>query len=153
MTATRVRAVFDTNIYLSALLSAQGTAGRVFAAGFRDGLFVPVTSPAMLDELLDVITRPRNMRRLRRGLADLAAFHLFVKQTAEVIPGEYQQLDLVPTDVKDNPVAAAALEARAPYLVTRDAADLLRLKAFRLAAHRVVQIVSPEDFLREILGR
>lgn len=149
---SRVRAVLDTNIYVSALMSARGVASRVFEAGFHDKLFVPVTSPAMLDELIEVITRPRNMRRLRRGLADLAAFRLLVKQNAEVVPGEYQRLDIVPTDVKDNPIAATALEAQAQYLVTQDAADLLRLKAFRLAAHRVVQIINPVDFLREVLG-
>jgi len=100
-----VRAVLDTSVYVSALISANGPAGKVFEAGFRLKVFRPVTSPAMLDELIDVIARPEKMRLIDRTLTELATFHLFVKQNAELLPGDYQDLELAPTDVKDNPVA------------------------------------------------
>jgi predicted nucleic acid-binding protein len=48
-------------------------------------------------------------------------------------------------------VVATALEAQAEYVVTMDAADLLRLKVFLVSGHRPVQVVSPTDFLR-LLG-
>jgi hypothetical protein len=41
---------------------------------------------------------------------------------------------------------------QAQYVVTLDAADLLRLKVFLVSAHRPVQIESPTGFLR-LLGR
>ena len=59
-------------------------------------------------------------------------------------------MDLVASDPKDNPVVAAALEMQAQYVVTLDAADLLRLKVFLVSAHRPVQIESPTGFLRLI---
>ena len=146
-----VRAVLDTNIYVSALLSSQGVAGRVLTAGFERGLFVPVTSPAILDELIDVIGRPAIMKRARRNLVQLAAFHRWVERKSEVVEGDYQGLDIVPRDAKDNPIAAAALEGQVPYLVSRDD-DLLSLKVLRMPGHSPVQIVQPRAFLR-LLGR
>jgi predicted nucleic acid-binding protein len=59
----------------------------------------------------------------------------------------------VPTDPKDNPVVATALEAEAEYLVTLDARDLLALKVIVLRAHRPLQIVSPSDFLAMLRRR
>lgn len=83
-----VRAVLDTNIHVSALLSSRGVAGRVLTAGFERGLFVPVTSPAILDELIDVVARPAIMKRARRNLVQLAAFHRWVKRKSEVVEGD-----------------------------------------------------------------
>jgi predicted nucleic acid-binding protein len=57
-----IRAVLDTSIYVSALLASKGASGRILEAGFERRLFVPVTSPAILDELIDVIARPAIMR-------------------------------------------------------------------------------------------
>jgi len=145
-----IRAVLDTGVYVSALLSSQGAAGRVFRAGFERGSFVPVTSPAILDELIEVIARPAIMRRARRNLAQVSAFHHGVARKAEVVEGEYQKLDIVPRDVKDNPIAAAAIEGQVQYLVSLDE-DLLSLKVLRVPGHRVVQILDPLAFLR-LLG-
>lgn len=95
-----IRAVLDTNIYISALLSSQGASGQVLAVGFERGIFVPVTSPAILDELIEVLARPRTMRRARRNLVQLAAFHRWVERKAEVVEGDCQELDIVPRDAK-----------------------------------------------------
>ena len=146
-----IRAVLDTNIYISAFLSSQGASGRVLDAGFEEGLFIPVTSPAILEELIDVLGRPATMKRAQRNLAELAAFHRLVKRESEVIEGDYQGLDIVPRDARDNPIAAAALEGQASYLVSQDD-DLLSLKVLRMPGHRPVQIVTPRAFLR-LLGR
>jgi predicted nucleic acid-binding protein len=78
-----IRAVLDTNIYVSALLSSKGASGRILEAGFERGRFVPVTAPAILDELIEVIGRPAIMRRVRRNLVELAAFHRWVAWSLE----------------------------------------------------------------------
>ena len=146
-----IRAVLDTSVYVSALLSSQGAAGRVLNAGFERGLFVPVTSLAILEELIDVIARPAIMKRARRNLVQLAAFHRWVECNAEIAAGVYQDLDIVPQDIKDNAIAATALEGQVPYLVSLDD-HFLRLKALRLPGHPIVQILHPQAFLR-IVGR
>lgn len=45
---------------------------------------MPVTSPAILDDLIDVIGRPAIMKRARRNLVQLAAFHRWVERKSEV---------------------------------------------------------------------
>ena len=52
-----VRAVVDTNVLLSGLLSATGPPGKIVDA-IRGGRFKLVDSPSVLDELLDVLPRP-----------------------------------------------------------------------------------------------
>lgn len=76
----------------------------------------------------------------------------YLRRTALVVPGHYEDLDKVPTDLKDNIVVACALEAEADYIVTDDRRDLLPLKVIRCSGYRPVQIVSPLAFLR-LLGR
>ena len=90
--------------------------------GLERRLFVPVTSPAILEELIEVIARPAIMRRARHDFAQLAAFRRWMARNAEVVEGEYQELD----------IAAAAPEGQVPYLVSRDA-DLLSLMVRRVA--------------------
>lgn len=76
--------------------------------------FLAVSSPAILDEVVDVLTRTRVMRRTKLDVTDVAKLRVWLERNTSVIKGEYQDLDIVPTDTKDNPVAAAALESKAP---------------------------------------
>ena len=75
-----------------------------------------------------------------------------LRRVALVVPGHYEDLDKVPSDLKDNIVVGCALEAGADYIVTDDRRDLLPLKVIWCAGYRPVQIVSPLAFLR-LLGR
>jgi hypothetical protein len=58
-------------------------------------------------------------------------------------------LDIVPRDANDSPIAAAAIEGHEWYQVSRDE-DLLSLKVPRVPGHRPVQIVGPRVFLRSL---
>ena len=58
-----LRAVIDTNVWVSALLNPAGHPAEVLAA-FKRGGFLPVLSPSLLAELRDVLTRPRIRRRI-----------------------------------------------------------------------------------------
>lgn len=53
-----VRAAVDTNVLVSGLLSPHGPPARIVDA-FRRHRFELVVSPQVLDELLDVLLRPR----------------------------------------------------------------------------------------------
>lgn len=53
-----MRAVVDTNIWVSAIISPKGAPARVLQA-YRDSRFTLVTSDNLLDELRDVLNRPR----------------------------------------------------------------------------------------------
>jgi putative PIN family toxin of toxin-antitoxin system len=142
----RLRAVLDTSVLVSSILRFDGPSGLVLRAA-RRGAFTVVTSPSILDELVDVLTRPKLRAQTHLTLDEVAQVRVSLQQLAETVPGAYCDLEVVPTDSKDNPVVATALEGGADYLVSLDARDLLALKVVLGRAHRPVQIVNPLDFL------
>jgi putative PIN family toxin of toxin-antitoxin system len=58
-----VRAVIDTNVWVSAVLNPHGAPAQVFEA-FRQARFLAIQSQPLMDELREVMARPRLMRRL-----------------------------------------------------------------------------------------
>jgi len=149
--AHNLRAVLDTSVLVAGILQPAGPSGQVLRA-FRQSRFTHVTSSAILDEMVDVLSRAKIQRTTHLGHDEIANLRLAIEERAEAASREYQNLDLVASDPKDNPIVSAALEMQAQYVVTLDAADLLRLKVFLVYGHRPVQIESPMGFLR-LLGR
>jgi len=146
------RVVLDTSVLVSAILRPAGPSGGVLRAARRKA-FTMVASPAIMDELVDVLSRPKLRAQARLTFEDVALIRVGLEQFAEAVPGAYRDLDAVPTDPNDNPVVATALEGEAEYLVTLDERDLLALKVLRGRAHRPVQIVTPPDFLKLLRRR
>jgi uncharacterized protein len=147
----KLRAVLDTSVLVSAVLKPDGPSGQVLRASGRNA-FVLVTSPAILNELVEVLSRPKLQKQTGLGFEEVAQIRVGLQKHAETVAEEYRDLDLVPTDPDDNPVAATALEAQADYLVTLDGGDLLSLKVILKPAHHPIQIVMPTAFLM-LLGQ
>jgi putative PIN family toxin of toxin-antitoxin system len=122
-----VRIVLDTNVVLSALLW-RGTPYRLLDAIRQRSEARLFTSPALLDELADVLTRPSATKRLA-----------VIGKTARVVLADYveavelvepeQVPRVVPNDVDDDQVIAAALAAGADWIVSGDA-DLLSIGSY-----------------------
>ncbi len=117
-----MRLVLDTNVVISALLW-RGTPYRLLEAiRQHDGLQL-YSSPVLLEELTDVITRPALTRRLTT----------IGKTTREVLADYLEAIELVePVDVPtvardpdDDHVLACALAAAAELIVSGDP-DLVR---------------------------
>lgn len=151
MTARVVRAVVDTNLLVRGILRRRPTAVavQIYDAFLADRLQI-VTSPYILAEVRKTLLLPEIQSMAPLPAAQVDGIVDALRDSAEVVAGRYD-VDLVPTDAKDNPIIGVALEAEVPYLVTDDRRDLLPLKAIRLSGHRVVQIVNPTDFVRHIL--
>jgi len=147
----KLRAVLDTSVLVAGIVRPAGSSGQVLRA-FREGRFAHITSSAILDEMVSVLARAKVQRTTHLSHDEIGDLRLAIEERAETAPGEYQDLDMVHSDPKDNAVVAAALEMHAQYVVTLDAGDLLRLKVFLVSGHRPVQIESPTGFLR-LLGR
>jgi putative PIN family toxin of toxin-antitoxin system len=62
--------VVDTNVWVSALLNPSGFPARLLRA-FLEGQFTPVISRELIQELADVLSRPRLWRTLTRRLSRL----------------------------------------------------------------------------------
>jgi putative PIN family toxin of toxin-antitoxin system len=133
-----MRAVVDTNVFLSALLHGRGT--RPVLASLIARRFRLVTSDTLLDELTDVISRPEWLRALDGSechelLAIIREAATFVTPTHHVA---------VCRDPEDNALLDCALAARVDCLVTGDC-DLLILDPFH-----GIRILRPAEFLRRL---
>lgn len=139
-----MRIVLDTNVVLSALLW-RGTPYRLLDAIRSRGAASLFTSPVLLDELADVLTRPSATKRLaiigrtaREVLADYV-------EAVEVVEPEHVPR-VVPDDADDDQVIAAAIAAGADWIVSGDA-DLLSM-----GSHQGIPIITAAQAVQQITG-
>jgi uncharacterized protein len=112
-----MRAVIDTSIWVSAVLTPAGPPARIRTA-LRDERFVLISSEPLFDELAEILERPRFARRY--GLTTRAATDLldFLRERAEIV--EIAGTLRLCRDPDDNMVIETALNGRADALVSRD---------------------------------
>lgn len=134
------RAVLDTNILISGLITPRGTPAKILLA-WRAGHFNLVTSVPLLLELKEALARPHLKDRYHLLPRDIRDFIALLTDTALLVtdPGVVSaQL----RDSDDLAVLACALAGNAEYIVTGDH-DLLDLHSFKGA-----QIVRPALLLQ-----
>ena len=120
------RAVFDTNVVVSAVLW-QGTPGRLIALA-GDKAVQLFTSRALLEELAATLTKKKLVKSV--AATGLTAEHMLSSYRRITTLVTARQLERqVSRDADDDAVLACALAARVDFIVTGDA-DLLVLDAF-----------------------
>lgn len=112
-----LRVVVDTNVWVSALLNPHGFPARVLDA-FKADQFEPVLSEALLEELLDVLSRPRLVKKYHLAAREVAEFAALLEAKAIKVapPGELHLC----RDPRDDVVLETALVGKATYVVSRD---------------------------------
>ncbi len=136
-----IRAVLDTNIVISGMLWS-GSPKQVIEA-VCSGDVLPLISEVMLDELRDVLARPKFLPRLQRigkNASQLTAEYL--KFATVVEPADIPEA--VKTDPDDDAVLACAVGGKADFIVSGDK-DLLVLKAYAN-----IPILNAEQFLQHL---
>lgn len=133
------RAVIDTNVLVSGLISGQGPPRRIVDA-WLDGQFLLVISLYQVGDLHHVLTYPRIASRIRLEEAELELLLAALLSQAEVVPGVLQ-LPGVTRDPKDDVVVSCAVGGQADFIVSGDQ-DLLVLEAYE-----GVRFVTPRDFV------
>lgn len=137
-----MRIVLDTNVVLSALLW-RGMPYRLLDAIRSRGEARLFTSPALLDELADVLTRPSATKRLAViGKAAREVLTDYVDAVEVVEPEHVPRV--VPNDADDDQVIAAALAAGADWIVSGDA-DLLAM-----GSHQGIPIIAAALAMEQI---
>jgi putative PIN family toxin of toxin-antitoxin system len=114
-----VRAVLDTGVFVSAIASrygASGVCGRIVMAAVR-GQYGLVTCPALLQELADVLQRPRFRRYLSEE--EVSVYLTLVGLVGTTQPDPPGAAGLTP-DPKDDYLVALARSSGADYLVSGD---------------------------------
>ena len=129
-----MRLVVDTNVLVSAAIKPNGR----FPTYLRQGAFHLLVSKALLDELVDVLNRPRLRTKYRLTPAYIHTFLHLLRLHAEYI--EPTESISACRDKDDNKFLEIAVAAQAEVLVTNDS-DLLVLHPFR-----DIPILSVTDF-------
>jgi len=138
-----VRVVLDANVVVSSVLIQLGNPAIILKM-LISGEIQNSTTPEIIDEIKDVLERPRISKRIN-PLEQEFILHAFEEFSEKINPG------ITFTEVKDDPddnkILECAVAAAAEYIISGDN-HLLKLREFR-----GIKIVNPAEFvafLREV---
>ena len=128
-------ATVDTNVLISGILFG-GTPGEIVAAA-SEGLFTLALSPPIIEELEQVLLRPKfglNPEAVRILVDDI--------ESAALIVQPRKSHRVVAEDPDDDAIVDCAVEAHAAYIVSGDA------HLTGLGSIAGIDIVTPTEFLQ-----
>ena len=135
-----MRAVIDTNVFISGLMLPNSAPGRILAA-WRTGHFSLVLSEPMLTEISTVLRYPKIQKRIVWDDDTISRYLTLLRFEAEIADIQ-RTIARVPRDAKDNMVLATLLASEADCLVTGDLDLLVLADAY--------SILTPADFVSQI---
>ena len=109
--------LLDTNVWVSAFINPAGAPARLRHAWY-EGRYEVVFSLPLLEELVDVLTRPRLIRKYPIAVNDIEdLLQLFIQRGIFVMPtGSVKEC----RDPDDDLILETAILGQAKYAVTRD---------------------------------
>lgn len=114
---SKILAVIDTNIWVSALLNPYGYPAKLRNA-FKDGLFDTVISEQMITELAEVLNRPRLKNKYNLSAADIEELLIVIEERSNNVL--LSNTISICRDKNDDMIIETAIKGKAEYLVTRD---------------------------------
>jgi predicted nucleic acid-binding protein len=135
-----LRAILDTNILLAAFWSPAGASHQILRE-LLAGTWTAVVENHLLTEYDEVLKRNATGLGMSLSQIDGALDGLcLIAERWKLSPGWIPVL----RDLDDEPILQLAIEARVPYIVTRNAADFAGAEKFG------VVIIAPASFLKLI---
>jgi putative PIN family toxin of toxin-antitoxin system len=131
-----VKAVFDSNIFVSALALPGGQADKAVRAA-AEGRFELAISKPVIHEVLEVLAR-----KFARDAEELSRVAVFLSELGEVV--QSRKTLRVLRDEPDNRILECALAAHAELIVTGDRAML------NLGEYKGIRILALREFLEMI---
>ncbi len=135
------RAVLDTNVLVSALISPGGVSARLLLE-LRSGAFEILVSPLLLADLREVLRRDQLRRYVSEAEAD--AYVDLIRSEGVLRADPSPSPEPLGADPDDECLIDLARDARADALVTGDA-HLLELRA-------AIPALTPAEFLETLPG-
>ncbi len=131
-----MKAVIDTNIFLSALINRLGAPAKI-RRHWLDERFTLITSPSVEFEYIDVLSHAPKVRLedAQVFLEEVRSFALFVPVSGSL---------KICKDPDDDKFLETAIESSADFLVTKN------LKHFPRKSYGNVRIVNVATFLKEL---
>lgn len=130
------KAVLDTNVLVSSALSDGKPSKILELAENKD--FLSVTSPDIVEELRDVLTRDK-LPFAEKQVDKLVSKVLSISQVID----PQIELEVIEDDPDDDKILEAAVAGNADYIISGDS-HLLQLEK-----HREIPIHSPNQFLKQ----
>ncbi|MDM8535360.1 putative toxin-antitoxin system toxin component, PIN family [Desulfobacterales bacterium HSG17] len=143
MKKKRIRAVIDTNLFISGFFSEKGYTCELQELWIADA-FELVVSEKILKEIKNTLLKPHIRDRLNLEKEEAEELVDLISEKAFIVTKDSYQTDKIRKDMDDNKFLACALETGADYIVSGDN-DLLELKHY----HRI-QIVDIRIFIEKI---
>ena len=134
-----MRVIVDTNILVRALIKPHGTVGPVLLR-LRQGDYTLLYARSLLEELIDVLNRPRIRKKYRLTDRDIQTVVSLTLLRGEAVVLEEQITAC--RDPKDNKFLEVAVAGKADVIISGDQ-DLLVLHPFA-----GIPIVQPATFLQ-----
>lgn len=112
-----IRVVIDTNIWVSSLLNPYGFPATL-RKYFEKGAFQAIISEPILEELAEVLTRPKIKDKYGISENDISELLVLIEERAEsvLLSGDIT----ICRDKDDNLIIETAIKGKAAFLVTRD---------------------------------
>ena len=137
-----MRIVLDTNVLVSALLTAEGHSARIFRS-VCDGSLTLVLSESLLAERHEVLLHPKIRRRLEAQSIDVTRYLELLRFVAILVDTNVAAAPAI-RDPDDRELLAALIQGPADWLITGDQ-DLLALSADH-------PIIGPAEFVERFLA-
>lgn len=128
----KLKAVFDTNVYIAALLR-PGLAEELVRRGLR-GDFVIIICPEIIEELVKKLKN-----KFRFPTEKIAGYVNLIRDRTKTVKIE-NKLFVIKKDLDDNKILECAIAGRSDLIISLDK-DLLRLKKYQGIA-----IMHPKTF-------
>lgn len=139
----RIRAVLDTNLFVSALFSLYGSVATLQQL-WISGAFELAVSGDILQEIEETLQKPHIHKQLHLKPEEIGGIIELIREKAFVVTNDRYKTDRIIDDPDDNKFLGCALEAKAYYVVSGDN-HLLSLKHFH-----GIQIVDAKTFVQEM---
>lgn len=142
-----IKIVIDTNIWVSSLLNPHGFPAKL-RKSFEEGVFTVIISDTMLEELAEVLNRPRIKNKYGILEKDIKELLILIEERSEhvLITGNIN----ICRDKDDNAVIETAIKGQALFLVTRDDDIKSDKKVSSFLMKYKISVVSIAQFLNHI---
>lgn len=142
-----VKAVIDTNIWISALINPFGYPARL-KKHFENGDLIAVISEPILNEIADVLSRPRIKDKYGITPEDIQELLSLIEEKTEhvLVSGSIN----ICRDKDDDLIIETALKGNAGYLITRDDDVKFDKKVSAFLSQHGISVLTVAKFLKLI---
>jgi len=142
-----VKAVVDTNIWISSLITTSETSANLVDE-WRKGKFTVVISEKQVLELYEVLARPKFLFKYHVREKEVKELAVLIKDKAKRVTLKYT-ISLC-RDPDDNIIIETAIRGKAKYLVTGDKDITHDKKVLSFLSQHGVTVISLSKFLNII---